>query len=102
MLRGFYLLFFALYGQDRSCAQSKHRLASPASTGLRSLRKCSNEPKEETRLGALGASQWQIKSMSLWACQRAMKRDTRRRTYWQLLVMSEKQLSSSFDQFPRT
>ena len=95
-------LFFALYGQVRSYAQSKHRLASPASTGLRSFRKCNSEPKDETRFGALGVNQWHIKSMSLWACQRLIQHDAERNTYWQLLVISEKQLSSSFDQLPRT
>lgn len=64
------ILFFALYGHVRSYAQSKHRLAFPASTGLRALRKCNSDPKEETRFSELGVSQWHIKSMSLGACQR--------------------------------
>lgn len=57
--------FFALYAQSRSWTQSRQRLASPASTGFLSLRKCCREPKDETRVGSPGDSQWQRISKSL-------------------------------------
>ena len=60
-----YAPFFALYAQSRSCAQSRQRVAAPALGGFLSLRKCWREPKDETRIGLPGESQWQRMSTSL-------------------------------------
>jgi hypothetical protein len=49
--------FLALYGHCLSYAQSKQRVASPASRGFPDLRKCCKPPNDETRTGVSGESQ---------------------------------------------
>lgn len=97
------ILFFALYAQSCSIGQSKHRVAAPASCGLACLRKWRSEPKEDTLEGLVWLSQWHRISMSLNEIHIVkILQNTEKRTYWQLLVISEKQLSSSLAQFPLT
>ena len=78
-----------------------HLVEDPAVAGFDSLRKCRREPKDETRLGVAGCSQWHIMSMSLSTHSLSMESkedDWTLRSYWHDFVINEKQLSASLRQ----
>lgn len=96
------ILFLALYGHSVSIGQSRHLVASAAAAGFADLRKCFNDPKDETRDGVAGESQWHKISTSLQIIDESETWNNRVEAYWQLLVMREKELFCSLDQLPRT